>query len=261
MALAGCGRTPEMLADAAVAAAPDIAACTGPMVRSITIAKPAASPGDTIQVIVDTGCTATIAVFGTFVSPDGVGFLPLWCTQEGALWQGSIDIARDASCGVWRLRELHVVDRSTNRLDLDTTNPIVAGSVFSVSRNGAVCDATPPVVQSVTVSPQSVSNSVDTKVTVTIGVTDIGSGVMAVNGRADGPIPPGGGSRPFFWFPAAPATQAPDSPWQAIVRIPMYAAKGTWQIDYLQVSDNADNIVNYMDTSMPPLLGATFQVQ
>jgi hypothetical protein len=181
------------------------------------------------------------------------GVLPFSCQPvgTGGPWQAQTAIAADTACGAWHLRDLHLVDRAGRRADLDGgTNPIVAALHFAVSSGRLAA-------QSVSVMPAAVSNQADSHVQIAIDICNGSSPVTTVTGRVDGAMS-AGGPRAIIWFNAQPGMSGT---WLASITVPRSSTKGTWQVGYLQVLDQARNGAFYMDPSMPPLLGATFEVQ
>jgi hypothetical protein len=190
-------------------------------------------------------------IYGTFESAQKSGLIGFSCQGglEGEPWQGQLVVPRDAACGDWRLRELHLADKAGNRADLDTRDPVVGSTRFSVVSSEGRCDSTPPAVRSVSVSPSVVSNAEASEVSVAVEAVDDESGVSSVSGRADGPRPTGGGAAPNIWFTTRTGGQG--APWIGTVSLAPLTAKGTWRIGYLQVADKANNI-KYVHLSNDP---------
>ena len=154
----------------------------------------------------------------------------------------------------------------TRRPDTLAANPFLKSSgsrrrgrrqKFDVSH--PECDTTPPVLDSLTLSPTTVQNEVASIILVTAGASDEGSGVSSMYGDALGPIA-SNGQPPRIRFVCARNANDPNGPWTAKIQVPQHAAKGTWKVGFLQVEDKAKNTRNYGPND-PVLAGGIFEVQ
>jgi hypothetical protein len=125
---------------------------------------------------------------------------------------------------------------------------------IKINISGDACDNTPPVLQSVTLDSRDVDVSRGaTTVMVTVIATDDNCGVAGVSGQYTGP---GTGSGGFF-----PLQQAGDpNTYTGRILLDAHAARGTWRINSIQLSDKGHNLRVYYGND-PLLAGAVFQVR
>jgi len=131
---------------------------------------------------------------------------------------------------------------------------MLVSSLTSVLSVAAVNDTTPPVVQSLSVSPSSVvaGNSV----TVTARITDDLSGVDQVVVFYN--LPGGNYNGPNGNFQFVSGTKN-DGIWQATINIPSAFRSGTYTVNDLLAIDAANNRVDLRPPT-PPTADATFTV-
>jgi hypothetical protein len=239
---------------------------TPPTVRSIRLARVQIPGGETNIAYLDVSDdkSGVYGVYGTFESPTKSGLLGFagQAAGDGQPWAAPLAIPKDAACGEWRLRELHIVDKANNRADLDGNNAVVSTGRFIVVSSGTGgCDGTKPKIRSISVNPRSITNDVDTTVAITMDITDEGgSGVAGATGYLIGP--PGGQQKPpMVPFTAASTGTGPTDPWTATAVMPKLSAKGAWRVGYVQVSDQARNIAYFNDANDPALAGSVFDVR
>lgn len=233
---------------------------TPPQLLGITFSRSSMPDGEANVVMLDISDdkSGVDSVTGTFESPKKQG-LVVFAAQlaSGTRWNGQLQVPKDASCGDWQLRELHLVDKASNRADLDASSAIVSRARFTVTSAGGKCDSDAPTVRAVAVSPSSVNNDVDSSVTITIDVTDDSSGVAGVNGALLGPSV-NGARGPSIQFTAL--SSADGRRWTATAMVGKLSARGTWRVGSLQVVDRARNLRYYNDPSESPLYGSAFEV-
>jgi hypothetical protein len=176
-------------------------------------------------------------------------------------WQGGLHFGQYLQSGDWTI-ELDLSDVAGNEADLTSTALSNAGlpTTYTVT---AASDTTPPTPTSITVSPPSIDvRTQQQSVTVTIGLTDAQSGV----GFGSFVVAPQTGlSQPLSGFFDGNPTSGTinGGTWQVQVVVPRFVASGTWHVDSLNVTDNADNEHLYHTADLAALPGAvtSFTVQ
>jgi hypothetical protein len=233
---------------------------TAPDVHHVAIEKGTVAAGESNQITVDVDDdrSGVASVTGTFQSPSRAAFIPFGCRQIGDhSWSGDVAIPANADCGEWTLRQLRVADKANNTAYLTVESPQVGPVSFAVSGGGA-CDADPPVIDALYVSPATVSNAAASEVTLTVTVHDEGSGVDSLSGRIEGPVS-ADGQVPKIYFGSKADAKNPDAPLIAKVPVPQHAGAGVWRVAFVQVMDKAHNTRNY-NSGDPALVNASFTV-
>jgi hypothetical protein len=257
----GCGKSGLITLNLDAGSADSCVA--GPTLTAITLTPTTIDIGGQVTIGIETqGCSPLAAASGTFESAFN-GLVSFACaTPSNGSCQAKIQLPMTASaCGDWHLKELLLRDMAGNMVHLDNTDAMVAASQFTVSSATGACCAIGPtglVVHGVSVSPDVISNQTDNTMTVTVDVTDSCAAVTLVNGRVEGPIPPGGGTAGYYWFtPTAPGN---GSNWVGTFTLNAHAAAGTWRVVYLFAQDQAHNQLRITDPADPVLSAATFVV-
>jgi hypothetical protein len=174
-------------------------------------------------------------------------------------WQGDLHFNHFLNAGNWTV-ELDVSDLAFNSADL-TSDVLGTAGLPSTYPVAGLADTTPPAVTSVGVSPASVDvRSQQQVVTVTLGLSDAGSGVASGSFVLE---PQSGQSQPIGGYFSGPPAGGTDNngTWQAQVTIPQFVAPGTWQLDALDVVDNSGNSHIYSTANLNGLGTTTFTVQ
>jgi len=233
-----------------------------PVIHSLAVRDATLDAGQMNKLIVsveDEG-SGVASVTGSIQSPSRSALVPFSCQAnvEAGTWEADLPIPANADCGAWTVAHVRAADKANNTVVLAAGTPVVDAVKFVVSGGGA-CDAEPPLVDSVTLSPTVVSNTVATEVVVTVVAHDAASGVGSLSGRIDGPVA-ANGQFPRVFFAAEPNPSRPDAPLTATVAVPPFAAKGTWKVTVIQILDKARNLRTYRDTDAP-LAGASFEVR
>jgi hypothetical protein len=234
---------------------------TPPTVRSVYLDKAAITEGehDTVFVEAVDDSSGVAMVSGVFISPSKTARIGFGCRapEAGNNWECDVVLPKCVDCGVWQLEQLQLQDKANNQAVIRNSDPLIAKVAFATS--GASCDSTPPSVQNVVVQPQAVSNLAASIVVITATITDDLCGVQP-NASAQIVGPPIAGQQPQGIF--FPMTVLPNSPntYQGRVVIPKASAKGTWHLNWLQVSDKASNLKTY-SASDPLLANVRFEVQ
>ena len=233
---------------------------TPPTVRSIYVDKAAITEGEKNTVFVEAvdDSSGVAMVSGVFISPSKTARIGFGCRapEAGDVWECDVALPKCVDCGVWQLEQLQLQDKANNQAVVRSSDPMIARVVFSTS--GSSCDSTPPSVQNVTVQPQSISNLAAALVTITATITDDLCGVQP-NASAQIVGPPIAGQQPQGIF--FPLTVLPDNPstFQGRAVIPKSSAKGTWHLNWLQISDKANNLKTY-SANDPMLVNVRFEV-
>jgi hypothetical protein len=139
---------------------------------------------------------------------------------------------------------------STTRSD----NPLIAAVRLNMGGND--CDSQPPTMQSIVLDRNVVSNMEKSTIAVTATVSDDMSGVASMSGQVTGPSSPKGTPRLYFSLTAA----GDPNTWAGQIIVPNLAAKGQWEIGWIQILDKANNLKTY-SRSDPVLHNAVFTVQ
>ena len=176
-------------------------------------------------------------------------------------WQGGLHFGQYLPSGSWKI-ELDLFDVAGNEADLTSSALANAGLPTTYTVTGA-SDTTPPAPTSISVSPSSLDvRAQQQPVTVTIGLSDAQSGFLSGSFVI---VPQSGLSQPIMgFFAGSPVSGTSNSgTWQAQVNVPQFVASGTWRVDSLDVTDNANNEHLYHTADLAALPGAvtTFTVQ
>lgn len=237
---------------------------TPPVLKAAWVDPPGVQEKEKVLVYVqaDDDISGVASVSGSFQSPSKKAIVSFGGQLSADLnaWVGTIVIPAGADCGDWTILNLQLTDKARNIASLGSSNPLLSRVIFTVSATGK-CDSIPPVLESVGLSPQVVSNEVQSDILVTAVVTDDRTGVASVSGRAEGPKPSGSGTQtPKIYFGCAKSGTDSSAPWVGKITVPKFSAKGTWRITSLQVQDAALNSRTY--SAGDPVLGAAiFEVQ
>jgi hypothetical protein len=143
-------------------------------------------------------------------------------------------------------------DKANNLANFRLDNPLVQSVKVNIMGEG--CDSEAPVLQSVLLSSNDIVVARDgANVTVTLMVVDEGCGVSGISAQYAGP---GMGSGGFF-----PLQQSGGgNTFVGTIHFDPRAARGTWRIMSVQLTDRARNLRVYRNTD-PQLAGAVFQLR
>jgi len=234
---------------------------TAPSVHRVSVEKPSVSGGEKNQVVieVDDDRSGVASVTGAFQSPSRAAFIPFGATPSAeATWAAVVAVPAGAECGEWTLRQLRVVDKANNSAVLMANAPELGHVSFMVA-GGGDCDAEPPVLDGIYLSPPVISNSAASDVTLTFNAHDTGSGLSTVTGRVEGPVAVGG-QFPRIFFTARADPNTPDAPLVAKITISQFAANGIWRVVYVELTDKARNVHGY-NTADPALANGFVTVE
>lgn len=230
---------------------------TPPTLRRIWLERRQIKGGEKVQVFVeaDDDKSGMKFVSGTFVSPARSARLS-FSGQKGdteTMWTGTLTTPTTVDCGDWQLEQVQLQDMAGNTASLHVDNQLVAAVKLTILADS--CDNTPPVLQSLVLDARIVTNQAGSGVILTATVSDDLSGISGVMAQATGP---GQGSN--NWFPLTAASGDNNTVFVGRFAIPTNAAKGVWNIAFVQVIDKANNIKLYTKTDAP-LVNATFEVR
>lgn len=229
---------------------------SGPQLEAIWLDRPAMRAGEknTVFVRARDDKAGVSLVSGVFVSPSKAARIGFGCRLgAGETWECAFTPPSCLDCGVWRLEQIQLQDKAQNLMTFRQDHTAVAG--VGVDIGGDVCDAAPPVITALSLDPTSVTNTQASVITVHATVIDDGCGVASLSGQA---IPPGGigGQRRYISFQPQPDGRT----FTGRLEIPQFAAKGRWQISWIQALDKGHNLRAYPATE-PVIAQATFVVE
>lgn len=235
---------------------------TGPTLRTIWLDKPAMRAGEknTISVQAQDDKSGVNMVSGVFQSPSHFARIGFGCRLTGGdmlsgTWQCEVTTPACVDCGDWQLEQVQMQDKANNMTTVRIDNPAVAGVRLSIG--GDSCDNQPPALQTAVLDRDTVSNVDVSTITMTVTVADDACGVASVSGQAAGP-PTEGGQPPRIYFSFSPAGDP--TTWVAKITVPKLAAKGQWNVAWMQILDKGNNLKTYSHADQQ-LAGAVFQVR
>jgi hypothetical protein len=233
---------------------------TPPTLRRAWLDKRTVSEGEhnTLFIEATDEQSGVSVVGGVFQSPSKIARIGFGCRQEQGsdIWDCDIVLPKCVDCGNWTLEQIQLQDKANNQAVFRQSDPNVANIAFTAG--GTSCDSTPPVLQSVSLSPTAVSNAQDSIVIITATITDDMCGVQNASGAVAGPAGDNG-QPPRVYFPMAPLDDQPNV-FQGKAIIPKTSAKGAWNLVWFTVVDKANNPRTY-STGDPVLANAKFTVQ
>lgn len=194
-------------------------------------------------------------VSGVFVSPSKTARIGFGCRQSGpgGSWECAVSPPTCLDCGQWSLEQIQLQDKANNMSTFRMDNQIV--SAIKLDINADSCDSTPPVLQSLTLSPTYVSNRDGGTIRVEAILADEGCGVASLSGQA---IPQSGAGNQRVYFSFDPSTDG--RTFVGNIVIEKAAAKGIWKIAWLQALDKGHNLQPYQ-TNDPVIARVSFRVE
>jgi hypothetical protein len=229
---------------------------TPPVLRSVYLEQRSMNAGDrnTVFVQAEDEKSGVSLVSGVFVSPSKQARIGFGCRPgSGGGWECTLSPPACLDCGAWQLEQIQVQDKANNMATFRGDNQLVSQIVLDIS--GDRCDAGPPQIRMLTLSPTVVSNAEGGTITITAIVEDDACGVASLSGQA---IPAGAtsGQRIPFSFDPSPDGQN----FTGRIIVPRHAAKGLWTIGWIQALDKGHNLRAY-GAQEPVLQRATFTVE
>lgn len=229
----------------------------GPTLKAAWIEKPAMRAGEknTIYIQAEDDKSGVQSVTGVLLSPHRTARFGFSCTDgdNDGTFDCSLQMPTCLDCGVWTLEQVQMQDKANN-MSSNRDNPLVTS--MHVDIVGDQCDFTLPVMQSIALDQNVVSNAQENVITIRVIATDDMCGVGSISGHALGPAKPGSVNRLFFALSPAGDNQT----FTGQLRVPRLAPKGLWSIGWVQVLDKGFNLKAY-STGDPVLANATFRVE
>lgn len=227
-----------------------------PVLRGVYLEKRSMNAGErnTVFVQAEDEKSGVSLVSGVFVSPSKQARIGFGCRQgSGGAWECTVSPPACLDCGAWQLEQIQVQDKANNMATFRADNQFVGQVVLDIG--GDKCDAGPPQITSLGVSPGVVSNAEGGTIIITAVVQDDACGVASLSGQA---IPAGAtsGQRIPFSFDPSPDGQN----FTGRIIVPKHAAKGIWTIGWIQALDKGHNLRAY-GAAEPVLQRVTFRVE
>ena len=228
---------------------------TPPTLKSVSLERRAIHAGekDVVLVEAEDDKSGVNLVSVTFLSPAKRARIGASCAHgEGDLWQCELNVPTCVDCGDWQLEQVTLQDKANNLANFRTDNPLVRSVQLNIA--GDTCDSNAPVMQALVLDTNDLVVSREgATLTVTVTAFDDACGISGVSGQYGGP---GVGSGGFF------PMQSTGDPNIFVGRIQFnpLAARGTWRILSIQLTDRAHNLRIYV-TGDPMLRNGIFQVR
>lgn len=240
--------------------APD---ATGPQLKAVWLSKPSMRAGEKNTVFVQAmdDKSGVNMVSGVFQSPAHFARMGFGCrimSGDGlnGQWQCEISTPVCVDCGDWQLEQVQLQDKANNMTTVRVDNPAVQN--VRVNVGGDSCDNQPPALETAVLDQNTVSNAEISTITMTVTVSDDACGVQSISGQAAGPTTEGG-QPPRLYFSFNP-TSPEATTWTAKIIVPKVAAKGMWNVAWMQILDKGNNLKTYSHAD-PQLANAVFRVQ
>lgn len=247
------GALPPTASFRVVSSRPDAA---GPTLKAVWLDRPAMGAGEknVIFVQAEDDKSGVNLVSGVFQSPSKRARIGFGCRlgANGA-WECDLSPSGCIDCGLWQLEQVQMQDKANNMTTVRGDNPLIAGVKVNIS--GDKCDSMSPVMEAVVLDQTTVSNMETSVITVTATVSDDLCGVSSVSGQAANIESPAQ-TRVYFSFQNAGDPHT----FVGRITIPKFAAKGIWNISWVQLLDKGHNLKTY-SSGEPVLQGAAFRVE
>lgn len=230
---------------------------TGPQLKRVWLQNPVMRAGErnTVFVQAEDDKAGVSLVSGVFVSPSHSARIGFGCGDKDGTWECTVQPPTCLDCGTWTLEQIQLQDKANNMTTFrGADNQIVRGITLDIS--GDVCDASPPEVTSLVLSPTVISNSRPSIIKVRATLFDKGGcGNSSLSAQA---IPPGaiGNQRNPVRFTLMPDGET----FEGELEIPQFAAKGQWSFAWVQALDKGLNLRAYSSAD-DVVARATFRVE
>lgn len=170
-------------------------------------------------------------ISGVVTSPNGKAVIGFFCqpSNQADVFAAQITVPKNADRGNWYVGTMYLVDRANNGKNFSFNAGTSPARLAVVSSQA---DSTPPVLRSVRVEKQSISEGETNRVTV--DADDDASGIKSISGIFLSPTKSarvGFGGRP----------QGDSGVWSGDIVLPKGADCGTWALQQVEVLDGADN--------------------
>ncbi|MBW2173714.1 MAG: hypothetical protein JRF64_03545 [Deltaproteobacteria bacterium] len=211
-----------------------------PKVTAVYLNPSEAYGGDRVQVTVEAedDKSGVARISGVLMSPSKHARLSFSCQNEGEtnMFYGNITVPEDAESGYWTLEYLRPIDEAKNtktfyRKDYPSIFDDAGLHVYSSS-----ADSQPPTLDNLMIYPASVAY--EETVEIIVYASDDTSGISRISG---GLRSPSGKAR----IPFSCVYDQENQEYKAKVLIPTNAEIGLWRVDYIRMTDNARNQINY----------------
>lgn len=229
---------------------------TGPTLRGIRLDRIAMKAGEAnkVYVMTEDDKSGVALVSGVFQSPSATARIGFGCRMGGSgEWECDLTPPTCLDCGEWKLEQIQLQDKANNMTTLRLENQLVQATRLHISAE--MCDNGLPTISLMQLDRNVVSNADTSTITVTATVTDDVCGVASLSGQVMGPSSAGGPRLYVSFTPGGDGTT-----WTGRLVVPRLAAKGMWQLSWMQVLDKGHNLKTYSQGEQV-LTGATFQVQ
>ncbi len=241
-----------------VSSRPDSA---GPTLQNVWLDKGAIREGERTLVYVqaDDDKSGVHLVSGVFQSPQKLARIGFGCRApaegSGGPWVCEVTTPACLDCGDWQLEQIQLQDNANNMTTVRGDDPAVKRVRLNIT--GEQCDSQAPVLEAAVLDQTVVSNAEVSTITMTVTASDDVCGLASISGQAAGPQTEGGQPpRIYFSF-----TQAGDpNTWVGRITIPKLAAKGIWNVAWMQLLDKGNNLKTYSHADAV-LANAVFRVQ
>ena len=227
-----------------------------PTLRAVWLDRVSMRAGEKNVVFVqaDDEGTGVSVVSGVFQSPSKFARIGFGCHPGDQAWSCDFVPPASADCGEWKLEQIQLQDKANNMATVRSDNQLVAA--VRLTMGGSDCDSQPPQMQTIVLDRNVVSNAAKSSIGVIAQVSDDMSGVASITGQVTGPSTTSGTPRLYFSLAQG---QDPNT-WTGQIVVPAMAAKGQWEIAWVQILDKANNLKTYSRTD-PVLRTAVFNVQ
>jgi hypothetical protein len=227
-----------------------------PQLRGVYLERRAMNAGErnTVFVQAEDDKSGVSLVSGVFVSPSKQARIGFGCKPgAGGAWECIVAPPACLDCGAWQLEQIQIQDKANNMATFRTDNPLVQQTTLEIS--GDRCDAGPPVLTDLSLSPLVVSNAEGGTIQIRAVVSDDACGVASLSGQA---VPSGaaGGQRIYFSFDPSQDGQN----FVGRIVVPKHAAKGAWAIGWIQALDKGHNLKAYSSND-PVIARVGFRVE
>lgn len=229
---------------------------TGPQLKSAWIERPAMRAGErnTVFIQAEDEKSGVAQVSGVFLSPSKSARIGFGCRPGAAgTWECAVSPPSCLDCGLWNLEQIQLQDKANNMSTFRMDNQYVSAIKLNIDADS--CDSAPPVLQSLSVSPMVISNREGGTIRIEAILADDGCGVASLSGQAV-PKSGAGGQRVYFSFDPSPDGRT----FVGNIQIEKAAAKGIWNIAWLQALDKGHNLQPYQ-TNDPVISRVTFRVE
>lgn len=179
-------------------------------------------------------------------------------TPEDGVWKCKATFPRGAAAGAWSVPVLFVIDAAGNQSTYNTTQLAAAGFPTTVTVVNTAPPETPPVLTGLSFSSATVdvgdadaTQEITFAATASAGVREVYANMRSTRGTLQLPCSTG-----------TPASgTARNGTWKCSIIIPQRAPGGTWNVDFVLLSDSVGMDTVYRTAQLAALgLPASFQV-